>query len=157
MVRNVLMAYCKCRYQNLTPNTEDYLWRNVKGNCKLQSFRTGRLEREVQMVQLSASRCSCIATLWVGVVGFVAITLCIASQRVFVVVVVVVVVAYFLIESVRKLLVTPSYVLQLKIYKFQKVRGDCHPITALFLRHCKIDTIWNAFVRPRQVSHPPPP
>jgi hypothetical protein len=26
-------------------------------------FRTGRLERELQMVQLSATRCSCIATL----------------------------------------------------------------------------------------------
>jgi len=44
-------------------------------------------------------------------VGFVAITLCIASQRVFVVVVVVVVVAYFLIESVRKLLVTFMYLM----------------------------------------------
>jgi hypothetical protein len=28
-----------------------------------KSFRTGRLERELQMVQLSATRCSCIATL----------------------------------------------------------------------------------------------
>jgi len=37
--------------------------------------------------------------------SFVAITICIASQRVFVVVVVV----DFIIESVRKLLVTPSY------------------------------------------------
>jgi hypothetical protein len=27
------------------------------------SFRTGRLERELQMVQLSATRCSCIAIL----------------------------------------------------------------------------------------------
>jgi len=27
------------------------------------SFRTGRLEREQQMVQLSATRCSCIAIL----------------------------------------------------------------------------------------------
>jgi hypothetical protein len=36
-------------------------------------------------------------------------TLCVASQRVFVVVVVVVVV-YFVIDSVRKLLDTPSYV-----------------------------------------------
>jgi hypothetical protein len=36
-------------------------------------------------------------------VGFVAITLCVASQRVFVVVV------YFVIDSVRKLLDIPSY------------------------------------------------
>jgi hypothetical protein len=44
-------------------------------------------------------------------VSFAAITLCVASQRVFVVVVVVVVVvaAYFVIDSVLKLLDTPSY------------------------------------------------
>jgi len=42
-------------------------------------------------------------------VSFATITLCVASQRVFVVVVVVVVV-YFVIDSVRKLLDTPSYV-----------------------------------------------
>jgi hypothetical protein len=28
-----------------------------------KSFRTGRLERELQMVQLSATKCSCIAIL----------------------------------------------------------------------------------------------
>jgi hypothetical protein len=46
-------------------------------------------------------------------VSFAAISLCVASQRVFiiiVVVVVVVVVVYFVIDSVRKLLDTPSYV-----------------------------------------------
>jgi hypothetical protein len=43
-------------------------------------------------------------------VSFVVITLCIVSQRVFVVVVVVVVVD-FVIDSVRKLLDTPSYTL----------------------------------------------
>jgi hypothetical protein len=43
-------------------------------------------------------------------VSFAAITLRIASQRVFIIVVVVVVV-YFVIDSVRKLLDTPSYVL----------------------------------------------
>jgi hypothetical protein len=37
-------------------------------------------------------------------VTFAAITLCVASERVFVVVV-----AYFVIDSVRKLLDTPSY------------------------------------------------
>jgi hypothetical protein len=55
------------------------------------------------MVQLSATRCSCIAILWVSVVSFVAITLCVASLRVFIVVV------YFVIDAVRKLLDTPSY------------------------------------------------
>jgi hypothetical protein len=51
-----------------------------------KSFRNGRLERELQMVQLSATRCSCIAILWVSLVSFVAITLCVTSQRVFIVV-----------------------------------------------------------------------
>jgi len=59
------------------------------------SFRSGRLERELQMVQLSA----------LGA-GFAAITLCVNSQRVFVVVII-----YFVIESVRKSLDTPSYFL----------------------------------------------
>jgi hypothetical protein len=61
-----------------------------------KSLRTDRLERELRMVQLSATRCSCIAILWVSLMSFVAITLCVASQRVFVVVVVVVV--YFVID-----------------------------------------------------------
>jgi hypothetical protein len=67
-----------------------------------KSFRTGRLERELQMVQLSATRCSCIVILWVSLVSFAAITLCVASQRVFIVI-------HFVIASVRKLLDTPSY------------------------------------------------
>jgi hypothetical protein len=46
-----------------------------------KSFRTGRLERELQMVQLSASRCSYIAILWASLVSFAAITLCVASQE----------------------------------------------------------------------------
>jgi hypothetical protein len=68
-----------------------------------KSFRTGRLERELQMVQLCATRCSCIAIMSVDLVSFAAITLCVASQRVFIVVV------YFVIDSVRKLLDIPSY------------------------------------------------
>jgi hypothetical protein len=63
-----------------------------------KSFLTGRLERELQMVQLSATRCSCITILWVSLVSFVTITLCVASQRMFIVVI------YFVIDSVRKLL-----------------------------------------------------
>jgi hypothetical protein len=61
------------------------------------------------MVQLSATRCSCIAILWVSLVSFAAITLCVASQRLFVVVVVVVVDDDFVIDSVRKFLDTPWY------------------------------------------------
>jgi hypothetical protein len=46
-----------------------------------KSFRTGRLERELQMVQFSATGCSCIAIFCVSLVSFAAITLCVASQR----------------------------------------------------------------------------
>jgi hypothetical protein len=49
-----------------------------------RSFRTGRLERELQVVQRSTTRCSCIAILWVILVSFAAITLFVASQRVFI-------------------------------------------------------------------------
>jgi hypothetical protein len=68
-----------------------------------KSFRTGRLEWELQMVHISATRCNFIAILWVSLVSFAAITLCVASQRVFVVVSL-----YFVINPVRKLLDTPS-------------------------------------------------
>jgi hypothetical protein len=67
-----------------------------------ESLRTGRLERELQIVQLPATMCSYIAISWVSLVSFAAITLCVSSQRVFIVV-------HFVIDSVRKLLGTPSY------------------------------------------------
>jgi len=77
-----------------------------------RSFRTGRLEREPQMIRLSATRCSCIATLWVSLVSCVAITLCVASQPLFIAV-------YFVIDSVRKLLdklsSTPLWILFTKL------------------------------------------
>jgi hypothetical protein len=53
-----------------------------------KSFRTGCLERELQMIELSATRCNCVAILRVNVVSFAAITFCVASQRVFIVVIV---------------------------------------------------------------------
>jgi hypothetical protein len=58
------------------------LWRDFsiyEGVSK--SFRTGRLERELQMAQLSATRRSCIIS-WVILVSFAAITLRVASRRV---------------------------------------------------------------------------
>jgi hypothetical protein len=59
----------------------------------LLSFRAGRLGREqVQLYRYFVS----------SLVSFAAITLCVASQRVFVFV-------RFVIDSVRKLLDTPSY------------------------------------------------
>jgi hypothetical protein len=69
-----------------------------------KSVRTGRLERELQMVQLSATRCSCTSIWWVSSVSFAAITLCVASQRV-----VSKVSVYFVIHWVRRLLDTPTY------------------------------------------------
>jgi hypothetical protein len=70
-----------------------------------KSFRTVRLGRELQMVQLSATRCSHIAILWISLVSFATITLCVASQRV-----IPKVSLYFVIDSVRKLFDTSSYV-----------------------------------------------
>jgi hypothetical protein len=68
------------------------------------SFRTGRLGRELQQIQLSATRCSCIAILWVSLVSFAAITLCVASQRVFIVIV------YFVIDTVRNFWIQPRII-----------------------------------------------
>jgi len=58
--------------------------------------RTG-LKQELSIIQLSNTRCSCIAVLC-----FAAINLCVTSQRLFSDVSV-----YFFIDSVRKLLDTP--------------------------------------------------
>jgi hypothetical protein len=71
-------------------------------------FRTGRLERELRMVLLSATRCSCIAILWVSPTSFAAITLYVTSQRA-----IPKVSAYFVIDSVRKLLDTHPYSVKL--------------------------------------------
>jgi hypothetical protein len=57
-----------------------YYLRQYKGVSKC--FRTGLLERELQIIKLSAIRCSYIAILCVRIVSFAAITLCVASQRV---------------------------------------------------------------------------
>jgi len=51
-----------------------------------RSFQTGHLEQELQMVQLSATRCSRIAILRDSLVSFATITLCVVSQQVFIVV-----------------------------------------------------------------------
>jgi hypothetical protein len=67
-----------------------------------KSFRTGRLERKLQLVQLSATRCNCIAISWVSLVSVPAIILRVASQRVFIVVSV-----YFFVDSVRKFWIHP--------------------------------------------------
>jgi hypothetical protein len=71
------------------------------------SFWTSHLEQELKMVQLSATRCSCIAILWVSLLSFAAITLCVTSQQVIPKVSV-----YFVINSVQELLDTPLYILR---------------------------------------------
>jgi hypothetical protein len=43
--------------------------------------------RELQIVQLSATRYSCFAILWASLVSFAAIILCVASQQLFIIVV----------------------------------------------------------------------
>jgi hypothetical protein len=99
-------------YLNLGASFKQRLYKTGKNrNCirplyksVSKSFRTGRLERELQMVQLSATRCSCIAILWVSVVSCAAITLFVASEQV-----IPKVSLYFFINSVWKLLDTPSY------------------------------------------------
>jgi hypothetical protein len=63
-----------------------------------------KIKRILQMVQLSATRCSFIAILWASLVNFAAITLCVASQRAIPKVSI-----YFVIDSVRIRLETPSY------------------------------------------------
>jgi hypothetical protein len=88
------------RIQSTTPNSISL---KIHLNGVSTSFWTGRLERELQMVQLSVISCSCIAILWVSILRFAAITLCVVSQRVFILSV------YFFIDSVRKLLDTSSY------------------------------------------------
>jgi len=57
-------------HKNTLRECENNLLRReeVMGRCNTyegvtKSFRTGRLERELQMVQLSATRCSCVAIL----------------------------------------------------------------------------------------------
>jgi hypothetical protein len=85
-----------------------------------KSFRTGGMERELQMEQLSATRFNCIAILWVSlvsfattplgaiawvsVVSFVTIILWRGQQRV-----ISKLREYFVIDSVRKLLDASSY------------------------------------------------
>jgi hypothetical protein len=70
----------------------------------LKCFQTGRLKQEMQTVQLSATRYSCFVILWVSLVSFATITLCVASW------VFIVVSIYFIIDSVWKLLYTPLHI-----------------------------------------------
>jgi len=111
-----------------------------------KSFRTVRLERELQMVQLCATRCSCIAILWVSLVSFTAITLCVASQRVFIVVSV-----YFVIDSVRELLDTPSYI----FYIYLLANGDANTGNKIMFHVCTTSSICLFFFFSERLWGPP--
>jgi len=58
MTEMVLETSVQCR--NMTPLVvrEDFIEFSRTYECVSKSFRTGRLERALQMVQLSANRCS---------------------------------------------------------------------------------------------------
>jgi hypothetical protein len=88
----------------LFPREQSCVW-PYKGVSR--RFQTGCLEQELQMVQLSATRCSCIAIMWASLVSFSTKTLCVACQWVFIVAIVV----CLIIDSIRKLLDTPFYLL----------------------------------------------
>jgi hypothetical protein len=68
------------RFNSNCGNTTKTMW-NADYESVSRSFWIGSLERELQMVQNSAIWCSCVAILWVSLVGFIAITLCVASQH----------------------------------------------------------------------------
>jgi len=82
-----------------------HFWhRNNKYEGVSRSFRTGHLERELEIIQLSATRRSFTVILWVSLVSFDATTLFFSSEQAFIVLSI-----YFFIDSVRKLLDSPSY------------------------------------------------
>jgi hypothetical protein len=110
----------------------DFIILKYEGVSK--SFRTGCLERELQMVQLSVTRCSCIAILWGSLVSLSARTLCVASQRVLIVVDV-----YFVIDSVRKLLDSPSY--RLMLNENSALHLHLHATVKLY-SHAPYNTSW---------------
>jgi hypothetical protein len=91
-----------------------------------RSFRTGRLERELQIVQLSNIRCNCIGILWVIVVSFAAITLCVASQRVFIFVI------YFVMTQSGNFWIQPC-IWEIQVSFVPYTRGSGSILTDAFL------------------------
>jgi hypothetical protein len=91
------------------PNLSTTPWRrnlNLTKHCTIK-FGDTRVYPKVSGLTTWSENCkwyNCIAILWVSLVSFAAITLCVAYQRVFIVVSV-----YFVIDQVRKHLNTPSY------------------------------------------------
>jgi hypothetical protein len=92
---------CSSSSMRIPYATRSFLGTTYEGVSK--SFWTGWLEQELQMIQLSATRYSYTTTLQVSLESLATITLHVASQQVFIV-------AYFVIDSVQKLLGTPLYI-----------------------------------------------
>jgi hypothetical protein len=97
---NTLLRTCDIKLFSVVTMTKPGNSCNYEGVSK--RFRTGRLEPELQMLQLPATRCSCIAILWVSLVSFAAITLYVSSQRVIPKVYI-----YFVNDSIRKIWINP--------------------------------------------------
>jgi hypothetical protein len=112
-----------------------------KGVSKI--YRTGQLERELQMAQLSVTMCSYIAILWVSLVSFAAITLCVASQWIIPTASV-----CFVIDSVRELLDAPSYAFNIlaRYIKFWHLSHFYSAVIDIFnaCRGCNSATIFKA-------------
>jgi hypothetical protein len=114
-----LVQYCSRRVRQWTRRESISL--KYEGVSK--SFRTGRLERELQMVQLSATRYCCIDILWASLVSFTAITLlCRFSTSVYR--------CLYRYDSVRKFLDTPSSINEIiKNVRRVKVKKENEGIT----------------------------
>jgi len=102
------------------------------------------------MVQFSANTCSCIASLWVSLVSFAAMTLCIVSQWVFIVV-------YFLIDSVRELLDTPSYTWMISFPSLlkglnRKLKFWYSETEIILVVHIKLPRSWFSELKRRNLS-----
>jgi hypothetical protein len=98
---SVLRQYVQTAWTGASNTGNLHLLETMRG-C-IHKFSDWPPGARTSMAQLSATRCSCIAILWVSLVSFATITLYAASQRVFIFV------FDFFIDSVRKLLDTPSY------------------------------------------------
>jgi hypothetical protein len=105
------------------------------------------------MIQLCATRYSCIATLWVSVICFAAITLYVASQRV-----IPKVRLYFVIDSVWKLLGTHFFcALQFRSLRFSfHLNGEQHRLPSILFHearnHITLHLQWTNFRQHFNVS-----
>jgi hypothetical protein len=92
-------------YTHTHTRIHTYIHTYVQTNIRVsKSFRTGRLERELQLVQISATRCNCIAVWWVLLPNplccFLTSVCCCCCCCCC---------CWFRYDPVRKLLDTPSY------------------------------------------------